>query len=49
MRAPLPPELLPSPVMEALVWLRVSGDIVFAIGALLFLVFLVRLELSTKQ
>ena len=38
------PEVLHSPLMETLVWLRVPGDIVF--GALLLLVFLVRLELG---
>ena len=43
------PELLHSPVMEALVWLRVPGDIVFAAGAVLLLAFLARLELSTKR
>lgn len=40
------PELLHSPLMEALVWLRVPGDVVFAAGAVLLLVFLVRLELG---
>ena len=40
------PELLHSPLMEALVWLRVPGDVVFAAGAILLLVFLVRLELG---
>ena len=38
------PELLHSPLMEALVWLRVPGDVVFALGALLLVVFLLRLE-----
>lgn len=43
------PELLHSPVMEALVWLRVPGDIVFAAGAVLFLIFLARLEFGKRQ
>ena len=42
------PELLHSPLMEALVWLRVPGDVVFAAGAVLLLVFLVRLELGKQ-
>ena len=42
------PELLHSPLMEALVWLRVPGDVVFAAGAVLLLVFLVRLELGKR-
>ena len=43
------PELLHSPLMEALVWLRVPGDVVFAAGAVLLLVFLVRLELGRQS
>ena len=43
------PELLHSPLMEALVWLRVPGDIVFAAGAVLLLVFLARLELGRRS
>ena len=43
------PELLHSPLMEALVWLRVPGDVVFAAGAILLLVFLVRLEVPAKR
>ena len=42
-------ELLHSPVMETLVWLRVPGDIVFALGAALFLVFLARLEIGPRR
>ena len=42
-------ELLHSPVMETLVWLRVPGDIVFALGAVLFLVFLARLEIGPRR
>ncbi|MDE0157188.1 MAG: nitric-oxide reductase large subunit [Gammaproteobacteria bacterium] len=43
------PELLHSPLMETLVWLRVPGDVVFAAGAVLLLVFLVRLELGRRS
>ncbi len=43
------PELLHSPLMETLVWLRVPGDVVFALGALLLLVFLVRLEFGSRE
>ena len=42
-------ELLHSPAMEALVWLRVPGDIVFALGAVLLLVFLARLEIGPRR
>ena len=42
------PELLHSPLMETLVWLRVPGDVVFALGAVLLLIFLVRLELGPR-
>jgi nitric oxide reductase subunit B len=37
------PEVVHSGVMETLVWMRVPGDIVFAIGALLLAVFALRL------
>ena len=43
------PELLHSPLMETLVWLRVPGDIVFAAGVLLLLIFLVRLEVGPRS
>ena len=42
------PELLHSPLMETLVWLRVPGDIVFAVGAVLLLVFLARIEFGPR-
>ncbi len=42
------PELLHSPLMETLVWLRVPGDTVFALGALLLLVFLARIEFGRR-
>ena len=41
------PELLHSPLMETLVWVRVPGDVVFALGALLLIVFLARIEFGT--
>jgi nitric oxide reductase subunit B len=37
------PEIIHSKIMETLVWLRVPGDIVFAAGALLLAVYVVRL------
>ncbi|MGI9280648.1 MAG: nitric-oxide reductase large subunit [Endozoicomonas sp.] len=37
------PELLHSPLMQTLVWIRVPGDVVFALGALLLLIFMIRL------
>ncbi|MEP7297144.1 MAG: nitric-oxide reductase large subunit [Burkholderiales bacterium] len=37
------PEIIHSKVMETLVWLRVPGDIVFALGALLLAVYALRL------
>jgi nitric oxide reductase subunit B len=36
-------EIIHSPVMETLVWLRVPGDIVFAVGVLFLAVFAIRL------
>ena len=36
-------EIIHSPVMETLVWMRVPGDILFAIGALLLALYAVRL------
>jgi len=37
------PEIVHSPLMEALVWLRVPGDIVFAAGSVLLAVYALRL------
>ena len=37
------PEIIHSRVMEALVWLRVPGDIVFALGALFLALYALRL------
>ncbi len=42
-------EFMHSPVMEALVWARVPGDIVFALGALLLIVFVARLALGARS
>ena len=36
-------EIIHSPVMETLVWMRVPGDILFAIGALLLALYAFRL------
>lgn len=41
------PEVMHSSLMETLVWLRVPGDIVFALGALLLL-FLLRVEFGPR-
>ncbi len=38
------PELLHSPLMETLVWVRVPGDVVFALGAVLLIIFFARIE-----
>ena len=43
------PELLHSPLMETLVWLRVPGDVVFALGSLLLIVFLWRTGFGTRD
>ena len=43
------PELMHSPLMETLVWLRVPGDILFAGGAVLLIVFLLKLELGPRR
>lgn len=43
------PELMHSPLMETLVWLRVPGDILFAGGAVLLIVFLLKLELGQRR
>ncbi len=43
------PELIHSPLMETLVWLRVPGDILFAGGAVLLIVFLARLEWGGRR
>jgi nitric oxide reductase subunit B len=37
------PEIVHSKIMETLVWMRVPGDIVFSLGAVLLAVFMVRL------
>ncbi len=43
------PELMHSPLMETLVWLRVPGDILFAGGAVLLIAFLLKLELGRRR
>ncbi len=42
-------EFLHSPWMERLVWIRVPGDIVFALGALLLLVFMIALLRARRR
>ena len=42
-------EFMHQPWMERLVWLRVPGDIVFAVAAVLLLLFVLRLEWSRRQ
>ena len=42
------PEIVHSQLMETLVWMRVPGDIVFAIGALLLAWFALRLLRSGR-
>jgi nitric oxide reductase subunit B len=36
------PEIIHGPVMQALVWARVPGDLVFTIGVLAFTLFMMR-------
>lgn len=43
------PEIVHSHLMEALVWLRVPGDIVFAIGALILALFAIKLLVPGKR
>ncbi|MGI9249612.1 MAG: nitric-oxide reductase large subunit [Pseudohongiellaceae bacterium] len=43
------PELMRSDWMETLVWMRVPGDVVFAIAAVLLVVFFLRTELGKKR
>jgi nitric oxide reductase subunit B len=42
------PEIIHSPVMEALVWMRVPGDIVFGIGAILLALFIAKLLIGPR-
>jgi nitric oxide reductase subunit B len=35
-------EVIHSPLMEALVWMRVPGDLVFTVGVVAFAIFMVR-------
>jgi nitric oxide reductase subunit B len=43
------PEVIHSKVMESLVWLRVPGDIVFALGALLLALYALKLLAKPPQ
>ncbi len=43
------PEVIHSPVMEALVWARVPGDLVFSVGVFAFAAFVVQAFWSTRK
>jgi nitric oxide reductase subunit B len=43
------PEIIHSPVMETLVWLRVPGDIVFAAGSVLLAIYALKLLRRDRQ
>lgn len=43
------PEIVHSKLMEALVWLRVPGDVVFALGALLLALYAARLLMRPRR
>ncbi len=43
------PEVVHSPFMETMVWLRVPGDIVFAVGVLCLAWFSIRLHTGEKR
>ncbi len=43
------PEFLQSGLMQTLVWLRVPGDVVFSVGALLFALFVLRLFVPPRK
>lgn len=43
------PAVVHSTVMETLVWLRVPGDVVFSLGAIVLAVFMVRLLLRVRE
>jgi len=42
------PEIIHSPVMETLVWMRVPGDIVFSVGAVLLALFMAKLLIGPR-
>ena len=41
-------EVIQGPVMQALVWARVPGDVVFAVGVLAFAAFVTRTFAATR-
>jgi nitric oxide reductase subunit B len=43
------PEVVHSPFMESLVWLRVPGDVVFALGAICLAIFALRLLTGGRE
>jgi nitric oxide reductase subunit B len=46
---PQAPEIIHSPVVEALVWLRVPGDIVFPAGSVLLALYALKLLKPTGR
>jgi nitric oxide reductase subunit B len=42
-------EFMQQPIVELLVWLRVPGDTVFAVGAVAFAIFVLRLWLLPRR
>ena len=42
------PEIVHSPVMETLVWMRVPGDTVFSVGAVLLALFMAKLLIGPR-
>ncbi|HXG81777.1 MAG TPA: nitric-oxide reductase large subunit [Sphingomicrobium sp.] len=42
------PEIIHSPVMEALVWMRVPGDVIFGAGAILLALFIAKLLVGPR-
>ena len=43
------PEVIHSPLMETLVWMRVPGDLVFTVGALFLALFALRLWIGGRR
>jgi nitric oxide reductase subunit B len=42
------PEIIHSPVMETLVWMRMPGDIIFSVGAVLLALFMAKLLIGSR-
>src|SRR5690606_17780586 len=43
------PEVIHSPIMELLVWMRVPGDTIFSIGAVCIAIFAAKLVLAPRE